>query len=137
VSRVLSVLALAALPSCDFFEEWSDGTYLVYSIDGGGLQLGIKDEGSVHGRVAEDVVAIGFNKNYLIVAQKVSTGPDLQHYFIEKAKDSFSLNSDEIVVGPLNLDELVTAKEERGLPLFEEVFAENAQIEKINNLLSE
>ena len=68
-SIISAIIVLALLAGCDS-SMWESGDYEVYYIDGD-INLGIKidDEGTWHGRVDHEVVAVGVNEKYVVAKQ--------------------------------------------------------------------
>ena len=96
---------------------WSDGEYKV--IDHGGAEWIKTLYLENHGRV-DYVSSIGSNDKYIIVKSINSDKNYLTAYWIiDKSKDNLFLNSDEIVEGPLNLNEFVTQKEKYNISQLE------------------
>lgn len=80
---------------------WEDGDYAVYHIDGRAI-LGIKidEDGTFHGRVDAEIIAVGVNEKFVIVKQRTKRDDPISYYYIDKKLDDMYLNSDEITQGP-------------------------------------
>ena len=94
------ILVLLLLVGCS--NEWKDGFYSVRVSpeDPSKFTLYIATpDGNLHGRV-EFVEKIGSNSKFIVILNK-----NKQYWIIEKSKDSPLLNANEIVIGPMSLDE--------------------------------
>ena len=100
---------------------WEDEMYAVYVIDGQAY-FGIKidDEGTFHGRIEPEIVAVGSNDNFVVVARKIRESTI--YFYIEKSADNIYLNSDEIIETGYSLERFNELKKNHGLPEFSAYF---------------
>jgi len=93
----------------------------VYTIDGQSY-FGIKidDEGTYHGRIEPEIVAVGSNDKFVVVARKIREST--VYFYIEKAVDNIYLNSDEIIETGYSLEKFNELKKHHRLPEFSAYF---------------
>lgn len=110
--------------ACDAGVLWKDHPYQVNWIDAENnrtLTYEI-DEGTSIGRVDAEVIAVGSNEKWIVAKQKPTNGDAISYFYIERAKDNKSLNSNEITKGPFDEVEFLKLKEELELPEFGKEF---------------
>ena len=100
---------------------WEDEMYAVYVIDGQAY-FGIKidDEGTFHDRVEPEIVAVGSNDKFVVVARKIKESTI--YFYIEKSEDNIYLDSDEIIETGYSLENFKELKLHHGLPEFSTYF---------------
>lgn len=94
---------------------WEDEDYAVYVIDGQ-TQFGIKidDEGSFHGRVEPEIIAVGSNEKFIVIARKINKS--VLYFYIEKSKDNKYLDSNEVIKAGYSLEVFNELKKQHGFP---------------------
>jgi hypothetical protein len=124
MKKTLLLLISALFLACDAGVLWKDHPYQVNWIDAENnrtLTYEI-DEGTSIGRVDAEVIAVGSNEKWIVAKQKPTNGDAISYFYIERAKDNKSLNSNEITKGPFDEVEFLKLKEELELPEFGKEF---------------
>ncbi len=100
---------------------WEDESYAVYVIDDQAY-FGIKmdDEGTFHGRIEPEIVAIGSNVKFVVVARRIKESTI--YFYIDKSVDNIYLNADEIIETGYSLERFNELKKRYGLPEFSTYF---------------
>ena len=77
------------------------------------------EDGSGHGRVMHQVIAVGEDSAWMVAAQHPNGDKEeTLYYYFSKADDSPLKNADEIVKGPFSKVEFAAEKKRLGLPEF-------------------
>jgi hypothetical protein len=119
--RILLPLLLisAMITGCDSGTIWKSGPYEVFWIDRPReLELGLRvDSSGILGLVPACVIAIGDNETWIVAA----THPDgdtskTAYWYLPKSDDHLDKSADEIVKGPLTLEQFQNQTTELNLP---------------------
>ena len=100
---------------------WEDEGYAVYVIDGQ-THFGIKidDAGTFHGRVESEIIAVGSNEKFVVIARKINES--VLYFYIEKSKDNKYLDSNEVIEAGYSLEVFNELKKQHSFPEFSVYF---------------
>ncbi len=113
ISLIFPLIILSGCFDIVSWNSWSDGEYYVTDNPGSPSSLTLYIES--HGRV-NNVEKIGSNENYIIVQSKEKPTNSIEEYWIlDKTKDNYLLNSNEIMEGPLSFQQFKVRKKIYGI----------------------
>lgn len=124
MKQILILGLICLVSACDSGTEWRDAPYAVLWIDLSSNRVLVYefDDGGAIVRVGAEVVAVGSDKNYVVVKQKATEGQPLSYFYVDKAKDDKYLNGDDIAQGPFSEAQFMRLKTKLGLPEFSQNF---------------
>ncbi len=111
-------LAAVALTGCDPAPRWTSGKYEVYSIESSNdLKLGVDVGGGTQGLVMPQVIAVGEDSRWIVVARHPSGDKNVTlYYYFSKITDDPSNHGGEVVEGPLTEAQFKQRTSDHGLP---------------------
>ncbi|AQQ00772.1 hypothetical protein B0W48_13715 [Pseudoalteromonas aliena] len=119
--RILFTIFLVLfISSCDSAYVWEEGRYKVNWIDVyENRSLGYYlDDGFKVPRIGREVIAIGSNKEHIVVMQFDKTTGSIKYYYIIKALDAVETDLSPGIKGPYSLEEFSIIKVKNKLPEF-------------------
>ncbi|WP_445769434.1 hypothetical protein [Rheinheimera sp.] len=113
--RILSLLLIVLITSCDSGVEWKDGHYQVQWIDTyENRKLGyVLDGGFWIPRIGKTIEAIGSDENYVVIKKYEEKSGQIEFYYIVKVLDNVETDLSPGVFGPYDSEsfsELAIAK---------------------------